>query len=432
MNNFQTILVAIFLAFFVFGVLIFSGIINLGSKGGSNAISGKITVWGTLPALEVSDLFANMGGSGSNFSVSYVEQKKETYQQDLIEAFAKNAGPDLFILPSDMVLKNNDFIYKIPYANLSEKTFKSSFIDGANIYLAKDGVMGYPILVDPLVLYYNKNILTNQSILYPPTTWDELFNLSDKLIKKDANGNISQGMIALGQYDNVNHVKDILSMLLLQSANPIVSRTDTGYRLAIKDNALDGSSPFENIVNFFLEFSNPSNTSYSWNRSLPSSLDMFTSGKLAFYIGYSSELFNIESVNPNLSFDVAMIPQTKGANIKRTYGNFYNMFINKNSKNISGAYGVASLVNDPAFLKELSVKTSIPTAKRSLLNEKPEDPYLTTFFDSAIVANSWLDPDQAETNSIFKELIENSLSNKLSVEQAITKAYNQMDLIIKK
>ncbi|MDD5278013.1 MAG: ABC transporter substrate-binding protein, partial [Methylovulum sp.] len=243
MNNFQTILVAIFLAFFVFGVLIFSGIINLGSKGGSSGISGKITVWGTLPSLEVADLFANMGGSGSNFSVNYVEQKKETYQQDLIEAFAKNVGPDLFILPSDMVLKNNDFIYKIPYANLSEKTFKSSFIDGANIYLSKDGVMGYPILVDPLVLYYNKNILTNQSILYPPTTWDELFNLSDKLIKKDVNGNISQGMIALGQYDNVNHTKDILSMLLLQSANPIVSRTDTGYRLAIKDNALDGSSP---------------------------------------------------------------------------------------------------------------------------------------------------------------------------------------------
>ena len=433
MNNFQTILVAIFLAFFVFGVLIFSGVLKIGgNKTGVSAISGNLVIWGDLPKSQVGSLFENgLPSTSGSVSIKYVEQKREDYQQNLIEAFAKDEGPDLFILSPDMILKNSNFIYKIPYTSYPEKAFTTSYIDGADILLSNDGVTGYPLLVDPLVLYYNKNMLSNESILYPPATWDELFNLSSKLTKKKDDGTILQSMIALGQYDNVNHSKDILSMLLLQSNNPLVSRTDTGYRLAIRDALPSGDSPFEQIVNFFLEFSNPSNESYSWNRSEPNSLDMFTSGKLAFYIGYGSELFNIESINPNLSFDVAGIPQTKGTSIKRTYGDMYTMVVSKKSKNLTSAFGITTLITAPDFLKELSTATSLPTMNRSLLNDKPADPSMLTFFNSAVISRSWLDPDKGKTDSIFKELIENSLSNKLSVTDAIAKASNQMDLIVR-
>jgi hypothetical protein len=68
---------------------------------------------------------------------------------------------------------------------------------------------------------------------------------------------------------------------------------------------------------------------------------------------------------------------------------------------------------------------------RSLLNDKPADPSMLTFFNSAVISRSWLDPNKEETNSIFKELIENSLSNKLSVAEAIDKASNQMDLTVR-
>lgn len=432
MNNFQTILVAIFLAFFVFGVLIFSGILKIGgSSSGTNAISGKIVIWGTLPSANVSALVESIAGSNAPFTVTYKEQKSDSYEANLIEAFARDTAPDLFILTPDMILKNSNFIYKIPYASLSEKSFRTLYIDGADILLANDGVIGSPLLVDPLVLYYNKNMLSNEGILYPPTSWDELFNLGSKLIKKKSDGTITQSMIALGQYDNVNHSKDILSMLLLESDNSIVARTSTGYALTIKDTLPSGVAPFEQIVNFFLEFSNPSNESYSWNRSMPNSFEMFSSGKLAFYIGYASELFKIQSVNPNLSFDVTTIPQTKGTSIKRTYGNIYTLVANKKSKNLASALGVGTIITAPDFLKELGIRTSLPTATRSLLVEKPADPYLMTFFDSAIIARSWLDPDKEQSNSIFKELIENSLSNKLSVTDAISKASSQLDLILR-
>ncbi len=251
-------------------------------------------------------------------------KKESTYQQNLIEAFAQGKGPDLFILPSDMIAGNEQYVYKIPYTSYPEKTFRDSFIDGADAFLSKDGVVGFPLVVDPMVMYYNKDLFSNEGIASPPQTWDELFNLSNTLTKKKDDGTILQSMIGLGRFDNVTHSKDILATLLLQSNNPIIQRTDTGFSAVLNENvsALP-VAPVEAILTFFIRFSNPSDTAYSWNRSLPNSIDMFTGGKLAMYLGRASELFTIQSINPNLSFDVTQMLQTKGTNVKRTYGRIY-------------------------------------------------------------------------------------------------------------
>ena len=109
----------------------------------------------------------------------------------------------------------------------------------------------------------------------------------------------------------------------------------------------------------------------------------------------------------------------------------YTLVISKKSKNLTSSFGTANLIIAPDILKELAIEMSIPTANRSLLNIKPQDPYLQTFYNSAIISNTWLDPDQNQTNNIIKELIENSISNKLPIQQAIDKAYNQLDLIVR-
>lgn len=435
MNNFQTILVAVFLAFFVFAVLIFSGILKLGDSNTQSATPvGKVVIWGTFDNTpEFSKVYQDVNSANRDLSISYVKKSEATYQQSLIEAFAAGTGPDLFFITPDMVQKFGNFIYKVPYTSYGEKTFKDAFIDGASVYLASDGVIGFPIAVDPMVLYYNKDIFSNEGIVSPPEYWDELFNLSKRLTKKKDDGTILQSMIALGRYDNVNHAKDILATLLLQSGNPIVTVTKTGYTTVLNEN--DSAlpvSPIEQILNFFVEFSNPSNTAYSWNRSLPNSLDMFTGGKLVMYLGHASELFNIESINPNLSFDVAQILQTKGTNTKRTYGNIYAIAVNKKSANITAAFGVAGMMSTGDMAKNLSIALSLPPASRTLLANKPTDPYLFTFFNSAIITRTWLDPDKAASSNIFAELIQNVLSNKLSVTDAINKAQGQLEFINKK
>jgi len=435
MSNFQTILIAVFLAFFVIGVLIFSGVIKLGgSSNGKNGLQGQIVVWGTLPNSSFSEILLEINGVNKGLNSSYIKKNAATYQQDLIEAFANGNGPDLFVITPDMIKKNNNFIYKIPYTSYPEKTFKTNFIDGADIYLDKEGIVGLPLVVDPIVMYYNKDILSNEGMVNPPVTWDELFTLNQTLTKKENTGTINQSMIALGGYKNINNAKDILATLLIQNKNQIIER---GVELDFVS-VLDSNpeilkiSPIYAVLQFFMEFSNPSKMAYSWNSSLPNSLDMFTGGKLALYLGRASELFNIELINPNLSFDITQVPQIKDSTAKRTFGDIYAIVINKKSQNATSAFGVANLLSSGDYANDLSIATSLPPVSRTLLSNKPKDSYLFTFFNSAIFSRSWLDPNKTESNLIFKELVENILSNTLSMDQSITKAQSQFEGLVKK
>ncbi len=81
--------------------------------------------------------------------------------------------------------------------------------------------------------------------------------------------------------------------------------------------------------------------------------------------------------------------------------------------------------------KNIAAAVSLPPASRALLTDRPTDPYLFTFFNSAIISRTWLDPNPSGTDAIFGELIQNILSNKLSLGDAIAKAQNQLEIIAK-
>jgi ABC-type glycerol-3-phosphate transport system substrate-binding protein len=433
MNNFQTILVAIFLAFFVFGVLIFSGLLKVGNtKNSTNKPQGKVIVWGTFNAPDVLSVFDKIQETNQDLILTYVRKDESTYASSLVESFANGTGPDLFFITPDMILKNENFIYKIPYTSYPEKLFRDAFIDGADVFLGNDGIFGFPIVVDPIVMYYNKDILSNEGIATPPKYWDELFSINDKLTKKKNDGTILQSMIALGRYENINNAKDILATLLIQSGNPLVQRSENGYIPVINQTVSSKSFPSEQALEFFMQFSNPSNTAYSWNRALSNSRDMFTGGKLSMYIGFASELFTIQSINPNLSFDVSEILQTRNAEVKRTDGKIYALAVNKKSPNISAAFGVAGALSQGDPAKNFSIALSLPPASRVELSNRPTDPYLFTFFNSAIVTRSWLDPSKSDTDAIFLEMIQNIFSSKFSVSDALSRAQSQMEQLIQK
>lgn len=433
MNNFQTILIGVFMAILVFGVFVFAGIIPVPEKDNEeNALKGKVVIWGTFSNTEINKIFDEIEASYEDFSLSYVRKEKGQYQNDLIEAFAKGTGPDLFFITPDMVMQNENFIYKVPYKSYPEKTFRDAFVDGAEIYLASDGVWAFPTVIDPIVIYYNKNLFANEGLVKPPATWDELFNLNQVLTKKENSGVINQSMIALGQYANVNYAKNIISTLLLQNNNPIVGREGERYYSYLNNyGGVSADNSAKDAIDFFVQFSNMSNSAYSWNRSLPNSFDMFVSGKLAIYIGHASDLFKIEKANPNLSYDVTQIPQIKNLNNKRTYGEIYSLAVSNRTKNLTNTFNFATTLLSNDYAKRIAQALSLPPASRALLYERPEDPYLLTFYNGAIIARSWLDPNPEKTDAIFSEMIEGILSNRFSSSEALGRAQNQMQLLFK-
>ena len=136
-------------------------------------------------------------------------------------------------------------------------------------------------------------------------------------------------------------------------------------------------------------------------------------------------------INPNLSFNVNDILQTKNAINKRTYGDIYAIAINKKSKNLSLAIRVANLLSSNSVVKNFSDALSLPPALKSLLSKKPTNPYMYTFYNSAIFTRSWVDPNTTTTNRIFNELFNNIFSNTLNTDAAINKARSEFNLMIK-
>jgi len=186
-------------------------------------------------------------------------------------------------------------------------------------------------------------------------------------------------------------------------------------------------APSQSAVNFYTQFSNPTSPNYTWNRSLPSSYDYFVSGKLATYFGFASEIFSIQQKNANLNFDVTYVPQIKDAQKKIVFGHMYGMALVKQSKQISVAFSAITSFTEPASLTTLEKQTNLPPVRRDLLSAKPTDDFRVVFYNSALLAHSWIDPDPAQSTNIFRDMIESITSGRARVSEALSSANDQLN-----
>jgi hypothetical protein len=175
-----------------------------------------------------------------------------------------------------------------------------------------------PALTNPLVLYWNKDLLASAGYSQPPRYWDELFDMARAITSCQASVvathsstvagcdrptlSIKKATVALGSWDNVRHAKDIMSAVIMQQGGAITARDDHGNLGSALLNGTGGpSSAVQSAVRYYTEFSDPTKDDYSWNASLPDSLSAFASGNLALYIGTASEAALIAKSNPNLN-----------------------------------------------------------------------------------------------------------------------------------
>ncbi len=305
-SKFQFILIGIFAAFILIGVIFFA----FGGKG-SGGTSAKVVIWGTMPETTFSDVFSNSALSRSKtISIAYVQKPEGTFNADFVNALAEGTGPDLIFLTERDILKNKNKLLVIPFKSYSERTFRDTFAEIGELFLTPTGIYALPITIDPVIMYWNRDIFTNSSISKPPAFWDEFFDLSQKLTQKDGAFNLTRFTVSLGEYRNIKSAKDILSTLIIQAGDPIVTSTNGVEKSVLRDKFDLPTPPGQAALSFFTEFSNPAKAYYSWNRSLPNSETAFLSGDLAVYFGLASELPILKLKNPNLNFDLSPFPQS--------------------------------------------------------------------------------------------------------------------------
>lgn len=429
-NNFQIIVLVIFVVLLVVGVLMFSGLIGpkLGS-GGEAKVQGTAIIWGTLPQRELNDIFAKLY-TGSDYNVMYVQKSEETYREALLEAFSSGTGPDLFFVNDQDIASFESKLIPFTYEQFNQRDFKSTFITEAEIFGGVNGYSAIPVLVDPIVMYWNRGIFDSAGIADVPKTWDEVKSLTPTLTKKTDSGVISQSSIALSFMDNVLHKREILSLLMFQQGNAVSERSRTGgfKPLFQQEDPILRKSAAEIAVNTMIEFSDPLSPNYTWNRGLNNDLSRFTTSQLAMYLGSASELFEIQEKNPNLNFDVAFVPQMNETT-RVTYGKIHGVALSKFTQNSAVAYQVVFDIISPNFQTKIASALSLPPVRRDLLAQRPPNPYAGTFFDASLSARGWLDPNEKRTNQIFKDMFDAIFSNSLDPRSAVSRAASEFSLL---
>lgn len=411
----------------IFGIAIVAGVVVLATAKSSNPNSQvEITVWGTLPSAVINATLSELQNGNNAIKILYTEKRVESFDHELVEAIASGYSPDVILLPQDLIARYRNKILPIPYSVLPLSDFKNTFIQEGELFLDSAGILAIPYHVDPLVMYWNRDILTGAGISLPPKTWDEFISLSTKLTVKDKNLNILKGTVAMGEFKNITNAQEIIAALLMQTGNPI-----TTYSNGVASSLAPASLSTIGAINFYTDFANPAKPNYSWNRSLYSSIDMFSAGDLAFYFGFASEASKIRAKNPNLNFDVTYFPQPKGANVKTTFGKMQGLAVLRTSRNPDIAIADMQVLTDPYVLQILSSKTGLPPVKRSMLSANPSDPYQSVFYNSALWAKGWIDPNPASSKGIFQNMIESVTSGSSDVGAAINSASASLDAISK-
>lgn len=422
LSRFQIILLSIFAFFIIAGVIVFATL-----QSDSRGNIPPLVVWGVISEPAFRMVLEDPVWRLNGLTIDYEYKDESRLDRELVEAIAEGRGPDLVIMPQSQLHKEKPKLQTVSYNVLPARDFKDTYIEASEILMGENGLWGFPLVIDPLVLFWNRTNFSSASIIEPPRTWDELILLVPKLAKKDAANNLRSFAIALGEYQNISHAKEILATLVMQNGNPL-SRIVGGGDIRIT--LSDGTQSGDEALQFFTSFADPVKNNYTWNRAQKNAELAFTESTLSMYIGFGSEIEMIARRNPNLNFDVASIPQLKDMP-RATFGNLIIAAIPRGAQNPNFSLLAAEVLSSPQIVSIISSYTGLPPARKDLLKSSPDNAYQKILYDSAIIAKVFEDPDNVKSELIFKDLIESVTSGRTSPSEAVSFANQELQVLIR-
>lgn len=404
-------------------------------SGGSSGV--PITLWGTMDSEIFKRVVNTLVASDIDISnIIYVQKDPRNIEDDFVKALAEGAGPDLIMIDQDQIIKNEKRLLTIPYESFPLRDFLDTYIPEAELFTNNQGVIAMPLQIDPMVMYWNRNLFSKAGIATPPRTWGDVMSLTPRLTVSDSELQISESAIALGEFRNINHADDIMQNLLLQAGNTVVVRgapnpqSQENYTVILDERLGYTIEPAIATLNFFTQFANPARDVYSWNRSLPSSLNSFLAGDLAMYLGFASEINTIRAQNPNLDFDITTMPQSQNSNERKVFANMKAVAISRNSVNVVSAFNAALILGGPAFQEVLSRETGLPPVRREMLQADPSNRFDTILYTSALWSHGILEIERDQTAVILQSMVESFVTGRFSSSQAVTRAREEMEILL--
>jgi len=195
----QKILVAVFGIGILAGVMVFA----LGSSKSNQQGTVNVSIWGTVPREFIVQTVDNMNQSNKDIRVVYTQKSVDTFYSELVDALASGFGPDIVIYSSDFLGRMLDKVFTLPYEQYPITGFQAQYVDAGLTALTEKGVAGFPLGIDPVVMYFNRDILVNNFLTRPPQYWDEMLQFAKTVTRRDGLS-LTQSAVALGSLRNIN------------------------------------------------------------------------------------------------------------------------------------------------------------------------------------------------------------------------------------
>ncbi|MBU1148993.1 extracellular solute-binding protein [Patescibacteria group bacterium] len=454
------------------GVLMWTGCKHPETIPSEKLTKKTLTFWGVWDDSEdFEEVIRDFHAEYSNITIEYRKLKAEEYEEALLRAWAAGEGPDIFMVHNSWVQEYQRFLAPMPESvdmarfSVTKNLFGKEeikvalqsidfpqaveiddyFVDVvADDAIIDNQVYGLPLSVDTLALYYNKDLLAAEGVVFPPTVWQEFASNADSLVprltKTDESGRIIQAGAAMGTSSNIDRSIDILSLLMMQNGTVMINEASNKVSFADEINKIVLG---ESALEYYTDFANPATEAYSWNDSMTDALELFIQGQLAFMFGYSYHLDSIEQRGARLNYDVAPMlhinpdgtdNNPNGVGSKAiNYANYWLLGGYKESDYIDEAW---IFIQTAAMGKDRDNKyiaskylnqTNKPAALLELVSLQQDDPLLGVFATQAISAASWYTGyDAVATEEYLGDMIDNVVSGKSTPLQAIRLAADQV------
>ncbi len=416
----------------------------------------QLTYWRVFDDSDAfSDIIAEYSKIHPNVSITYRKLTYGEFEQKLIQALAEDRGPDIFSihntwmngyqtkllhLPASITLPyrtiqgtiKKDVVWEMQTKkSLAIKDIKSQFADqvASDVIIpevdpktgaAADKIFGLPLALDTLTLFYNKDLLNAAGLPEPAKDWQTLQDHVKKLTKQDAQGNITQAGAALGSANNIDRGTDVLSALMMQNGAEMTDDQDRAtFNLVPETLAGRSMAPGIEALTFYTDFASPQKEVYTWNETLPNSIDAFIQGKVAYIFSYAYNLPAIKARAPKLNFGIAKLPQISG-NKEVNFANYWVEVVSKKTTHPNEAWDFVQFAADADMAQKYLDKTKKPTALRSLIQKQSEDIDLFPFVSQVLTAKSWYHGKNAlEAEQAIKSMITSVIYGAKTAAEAI-------------
>ena len=376
--------------------------------------------WGFDDGNNLNEIIAYFNTQYPKTTINYTKKSLGNFEREWLNALAAGRGPDVFMLPSEWLLKHSDKLYPAPAEILDYQNFRGNFVDVAVKDMAIDGrVYATPLFMDTLVLYYNIDLFNKAGIAEPPKTWDDFLKDAALLTMRSAAGDILQSGAALGVSKNIDNASDILKILMLQNGVKMVV-FDERQKPIVDFHKNEGVA----ALNFYVQFSDPRAKLFEWTAHMPNSLEYFTQNKLGMIFDYSGAREEIVKKSPNLNFSVAQFPQLKDASKVVNYANYWGLSVSLQSAHPTEAWQFAQFITRKESSFTYLEKTKRPSARRDLIPGQQADLNMRPFANQALAAVSFYEPDKSALDGILRDMIDlvnNGYPAKLAAEQGAAK-----------